>query len=195
MPGCSPVSPVSKLEPGLECPGRDLARAKELIAETGVKTPIEVPLMVEASSIAIRFGEVVQAMAREAGFAIKVQPTEFTTLLDRADAGDFDMLQLGWSGRVDPDGNLFNQQATTGPLNYAGASDKAVDDELNAARAEQDPERRKQLYRELIERLRERRTTIWIYHDKLVLGARQGISGIEMRADGLPRLSLARKDG
>ena len=93
VPGCSAVSPVSKLEPDLKCPGRDVEQAKQLIAESGVKTPIELPLMVEASSQTIRLGEVIQAMAKEAGFAVKVQPTEFTTALDRADAGDYDVAE------------------------------------------------------------------------------------------------------
>ena len=194
VPGCSAVSPVSKLEPDLECPGRDVEKAKRLIAESGVKTPIEVPLMVEASSQTIRLGEVIQAMAKEAGFAVKVQPTEFTTALDRADAGDYESLNVGWSGRVDPDGNLFNHQSSTGPLNYAGAADKSIDDQLNAARAESDPEQRKALYRKILADVRARRSTIVLYHDKLVLGTRQGISGVEMRADGLPRLSFARKE-
>ncbi len=195
VPGCSAVSPVSELEPDLKCPGRDVAKAKQLIAESGVKTPIEVALMVEASSETIRLGEVIQAMAKEAGFAVKVQPTEFTTALDRADAGDYEVFAVGWSGRVDPDGNLYNHQATSGPLNYAGAADESLDDQLNAARAEADPEKRKERYREILAAVRDRRSTMVLYHPNLVLGTRQGIDGVEMRADGLPRLSFATKEG
>ena len=193
VPGCSAVSPVSKLEPALRCPGRDVARARRLVAESGVKTPVRIPLIVEAQSQTIRLGEVVQAMAREAGFDVRLQPTEFTTALDRADAGDYDAIQVGWSGRVDPDGNLFNHQATTGPLNYAGASDPPIDRALNAARGQADPERRREQYRALLGRLRERRSTIVLYHDRLVTGARTDVGGLEMRGDGLPRLNRARR--
>jgi peptide/nickel transport system substrate-binding protein len=193
VPGCSAVSPVSGLEPGLRCPGRDLARAKRLVEESGVKTPVRVPLLVEAQSQTIRLGEVIQAMAREAGFDVRLQPTEFTTALDRADAGDYEAIQVGWSGRVDPDGNLFNHQATSGPLNYAGSSDAAIDRELDQAREEADPERRREEYRDLLDRLRKRRSTIVLYHDRLVTGARQDVAGLEMRGDGLPRLNHARR--
>jgi peptide/nickel transport system substrate-binding protein len=195
VPGCSPISPVSDLEPNLKCPGRDLAKARALVKRSGVKTPIPLELTVSPDSQAIRLGEVVQAMAKEAGFAVKLQPTEFTTGLDRANEGDFQSFQTGWSGRVDPDGNLFNEESTTGPLNYAGASDKAIDDALNAARAEGDPAKRKQMYRDLVAKLRARRSTIWLYHDRLVLGWRKDVEGVEMRADGLPRLAFARKVG
>ena len=102
VPGCSPISPVSELGRDVKCPGRDLEKARQLVKESGVKTPIPLELTVSPDSQAIRLGEVVQAMAKEAGFAVKLQPTEFTTGLDRANAGEFESFQTGWSGRVDP---------------------------------------------------------------------------------------------
>jgi peptide/nickel transport system substrate-binding protein len=41
-------------------------------------------------------------MAREAGFDVKIQSTEFATSLDLADKGQFDAYVLAWSGRADP---------------------------------------------------------------------------------------------
>ena len=77
-------------------------------------------------------------MAREAGFAVKVEPSEFTTALDRGDQGDFDAFQIGWSGRIDPDGNLFNQQQSEGSLNYGGEANPAVDRALAEGRTTSD---------------------------------------------------------
>ena len=151
VPGCSPISPSSRwADEALRCPGRDLDEAKRLIAQSGVKPPVPVELMLEAGGESARLGEVVQAMAAEAGFEVKLPPTEFTTALDNGDAGDFDAFQVGWSGRVDPDGNIYNQQASDGPTNYAGAADATVDDAINAARTERDPAKRRELYRELV---------------------------------------------
>ena len=62
--------------------------------------------MTPTTSDAQRIALVVQAMAREAGFDVKIQATEFATSLNMADKGDFEAYVLAWSGRPDPDGNL-----------------------------------------------------------------------------------------
>jgi peptide/nickel transport system substrate-binding protein len=191
-PDCGPISPVSPwYDPGLRCPGRDLAKARELVQQSGVKTPIPVKLLVEASSQTERLGQVIQAMAREAGFAVKVEPSEFTTALDRGDKGDFDAFQIGWSGRIDPDGNLFNLVQSEGPLNYGGEANPAVDKELEEGRTTTDPAKRRQIYAGVIRTLLRDRNLIYLYHDKLFTGWRGDVSGVEVRPDGLPRVYFA----
>ncbi|MEA2324467.1 MAG: peptide/nickel transport system substrate-binding protein, partial [Solirubrobacteraceae bacterium] len=117
--------------------------------------------------------------------------SEFTTALDRGDQGDFDLFQIGWSGRVDPDGNLYNQQQSEGPLNYGGEANPAVDRGLAEGRAETDPARRRAIYRRVVGALLRDRNIIYLYHDTLFTGARNDVAGVEVRPDGLPRLSFA----
>ncbi len=191
VPGCGPVSPTSQwFDKDLKCPGRDLERARALVRESGVETPVPVKLMVEASSQTIRLGQVIQAMAKEAGFAVKVEPSEFTTALDRGDQGDFDVFQVGWSGRVDPDGNIYNQQQSEGPTNYGGETNPEVDRLLEQGRTESDPAKRREIYKRLIATLRRDRGIIYLYHDKLATGSTEKVSGLEVRPDGLPRAGL-----
>jgi peptide/nickel transport system substrate-binding protein len=195
-PDCAPISPVSPwYDRGLRCPARNLARARQLVAQSGVKTPIPVKLLVQADSQQERLAQVIQAMAREAGFAVKVEPSEFTTALDRGDQGDFDVFQIGWSGRVDPDGNLFNQQQSEGPLNYGGEANPAVDKALADGRTTTDPAKRRAIYQRVIATLRRDRNIIYLYHDNLFTGSRSDVSGVEVRPDGLPRLSFATVGG
>jgi len=191
-PDCGPISPVSPwFDKGLTCAGRNLAKARALVAKSGVKTPIPVKLLLEASSQNERLGQVIQAMAREAGFAVKVEPSEFTTALDRGDQGDFDAFQIGWSGRIDPDGNLFNQQQSEGSLNYGGEANPAVDKALAEGRTTSDPAERRKIYQRLIATLDRDRNIIYLYHDKLFTGSRSDVTGVEVRPDGLPRLAFA----
>ena len=78
-------------------------------------------------------------MVKEAGFDVKIQSTEFATSLNLADKGDFEAYVLAWSGRADPDGNIYSFDACKQPLNYAGYCKPEVDELLNtvahAARA------------------------------------------------------------
>ena len=100
-------------------PKRDVAKAKALLAAAGVTNP-SFTLMTPTTSDAQKVAQVVQAMAKDAGFDVKIQSTEFSTSLDLADKGQFDAYVLAWSGRADPDGNLFSFHACKQPLNYAG---------------------------------------------------------------------------
>ena len=169
------------------------AQAKRLVQESGVKTPIPVRLMAESSTSDQRLAQVIQAMEAEAGFAVKIDATEFTTSLDRADQGDFDTYISGWSGRTDPDGNLYNLQSSEGALNYGGQHDARFDALLQDARTETDRAQRTRLYVAAVKRSNHDRNVLVMYHDKIVLGTRTGVDGVELRPDAIPRVAFARK--
>ncbi|MGH8800395.1 MAG: ABC transporter substrate-binding protein, partial [Casimicrobiaceae bacterium] len=78
-------------------PKRDVARAKALLQEAGVPNP-QVTLVTATTTDAQKIAQVVQAMAKEAGFDVKIQSTEFATSLDMADKGQFEAYILAWSG-------------------------------------------------------------------------------------------------
>ena len=118
-------------------PKRDVARAKALLAEAGVPNPT-FTLMTPTTSDAQKIAQVVQAMVKEAGFDVKIQSTEFATSLDLADKGQFDAYVLAWSGRADPDGNIYSFDACKQPLNYAGYCKPEVDEILNKSRTTRD---------------------------------------------------------
>src|SRR5207247_543031 len=79
-------------------------------------------------------GEVIQQMAREAGFTISLRPQEFASALKDDDDGKLQAFQIGWSGRVDPDGNIHMNQTCKGSLNATLACDEKIDALLNRAR-------------------------------------------------------------
>jgi peptide/nickel transport system substrate-binding protein len=191
-PDCGPISPASPwFDKSLRCPARNLSRARQLVQQSGVKTPIPVKLLVQADSQQERLAQVIQAMAGEAGFKVSVEPSEFTTALDRGDQGDFDMFSIGWSGRIDPDGNLFNLVGSEGPLNYGGEANPQVDKGLAEGRTTADTDKRRDIYRRVIATLRRDRNNIYLYHDELFTGSRSDVTGVEVRPDGLPRLAFA----
>src|SRR4051794_3334240 len=94
LPDCYPISPVSpwyKTTRGLQCSKKaNLALAQKLVKASGVSTPITVHLMLGNDSVNARLGQVIQSMEEKAGFNVVLDPTEFTTLLNKADAGTYD---------------------------------------------------------------------------------------------------------
>ena len=110
-------------------PKRDVARAKALLQEAGMPNPT-VTLMTPTTTDAQKIAQVVQAMVKEAGFDVKIQSTEFATSLDLADKGQYDAYVLAWSGRADPDGNIYSFDACKQPLDYAGYCKPEVDELL-----------------------------------------------------------------
>ena len=113
------------------------------LADAGVKTPVAVELTTDNSPQATRIGQTIQSMTKEAGFDVKLRPTEFATALDETDAGRYQAFQVGWSGRVDPDGNLSNFHLSEGSQNISRASDKHIDDLILEARTTTDTAKRK----------------------------------------------------
>jgi peptide/nickel transport system substrate-binding protein len=193
VPGCSPLSPVlADWQPrGVTCPARNLARARSLIASTGVPRPVRVELMIGTSDEAARIGQVIQALAREAGFDIVLRPTEFVTALRRQDNGQYDAFAIGWSGRVDPDGNIYQFHHTKGSQNVSGVSDPRIDSLLDQARQTTSFAKRKQLYTRATAAIRQRRSIIYLYHPQNFTGQVRTVRNIVLFGDGLVRLKTA----
>ena len=102
----------------LKPPARDVEKAKALLAQAGVKTPVPVVLTITNETDIQQASEVIQSMAREAGFDVKIRSMEFASSLQAAYAGDFEAYLIGWSGRADPDGNMWQMLHGSGTFNY-----------------------------------------------------------------------------
>jgi peptide/nickel transport system substrate-binding protein len=169
-------------------PKRDIVRAKALLKEAGVPNP-SFTLVAPTTSDAQRLALVVQAMAREAGFDVKIQATEFSTSLDMADKGNFDAYILAWSGRPDPDGNLFSFHGCKQPLNYTGYCDAETDKLLADSRAQRDPAVRKKIFEQIADRVMKDRPLIYLYHRNWLWAYSPKLTGVRNVPDGLLRVS------
>jgi peptide/nickel transport system substrate-binding protein len=169
-------------------PKRDIARAKALLKEAGVPNP-SFTLVTPTTSDAQRIALVVQAMAREAGFDVKIQAAEFATSLDMADKGNFEAYVLAWSGRADPDGNVYSFDACKQPLNYAGYCDAETDALLNQSRALRDPAERKKVFEKVAAKVLKERPIVYLYHRNWLWAYNPKLSGVREIPDGLLRVS------
>jgi peptide/nickel transport system substrate-binding protein len=168
-------------------PKRNIARAKELLREAGVPNP-SFTLMTPTTSDAQKIAQVVQAMVKEAGFDVKIQSTEFATSLDMADKGQFDAYVLAWSGRADPDGNLFSFDGCKQPLDYAGYCKAEVDELLNRSRTTLDPPERKKIFEQIAAIVLKDRPIVYLFHRHWLWAHTAKLSGLRMIPDGLVRV-------
>ena len=168
-------------------PKRDVARAKALLKEAGVPNP-SFTLVTPTTSDAQRLALVVQAMTREAGFNVKIQSTEFATSLNMADKGDFEAYVLAWSGRADPDGNLYSFDACKQPLNYAGYCVPEVDALLNTVAQPARPGERKKIYEQIAARVLKDRPIVYLYHRNWLWAHTAKLTGMRSIPDGLLRV-------
>jgi peptide/nickel transport system substrate-binding protein len=168
-------------------PKRDIARAKALLKEAGVPHP-SFTLLTPTTSDAQRLALVVQAMTRDAGFDVKIQAAEFATSLNMADKGDFEAYALAWSGRPDPDGNLFSFHGCKQPLNYAGYCDAETDKLLTQSRTLREPAERKKVFEQIAARVLKERPVIYVYHRNWLWAYNAKLSGVRQIPDGLLRV-------
>jgi peptide/nickel transport system substrate-binding protein len=168
---------------------RNVNRARQLLREAGHTSPVPVELLVPNNPDLRQAGEVIQAMAREAGFEVSIRASEFASALQGAVRGEFEVFLLGWSGRTDPDGNTFAFIHSTGGQNDGRYSNAEVDRLLEQARAEGDVERRKLLYRQAMElALGRDRMRIYLWHRKNVMIHSTRLTGYQPNPDGMIRL-------
>jgi peptide/nickel transport system substrate-binding protein len=191
-PGCTPISPASPFfDRTRKCPGRDVARARQLLAAAGLTGGHSVEMTIVNNPQQRRVGEIIQGMAREAGFNVTLRPAEFASALKESDAGQHQAFLIGWSGRVDPDGNIHQAHSCGGSLNQTNVCDEAIDALLNKAREVSDQAARVELYRQAIEKIAARRNIVYIYHLNYIVAHPKNLQGYRAVPDGLMRFKGA----
>jgi peptide/nickel transport system substrate-binding protein len=180
-----PSSPyyVATLPP----PARDVAQAKRILAELG-HSHLPVELTVFNNPEHLRVAEVIQSMASEAGFEVKIVAQEVTAALRAQDHGDFIAGLTFWSGRADPDGNIGIWASCKGALNGGKYCNPALEGLLDRARQTLDVAKRKHLYAEAMALLLDERPFIWLFHRRWDWAFTAKFEGFKPQPDGLIRL-------
>jgi peptide/nickel transport system substrate-binding protein len=167
---------------------RDVEKAKALLKEAGVSLPVSIDYMVPKGSEYEAVAQVVQSMAAEAGFDIKLRLVEFATSFKQVQTGDFQVFQINWSGRIDPDGNSYVFLHTGAPQNDGGYSNPEADKLMEDARLTSDFAARKAIYEKLTKILLNDEPIIYLYHKKLLFAHTKKLEGYRQMPDGLVRV-------
>jgi peptide/nickel transport system substrate-binding protein len=169
-------------------PARDPARARALLREAG-HDRVAFTLKVPNQPVEAQVAEIIQSMAREGGFDIRVEVLESSAMVASTQRGDYEAAIAIWSGRPDPDGNIAFWLASDGFLNWGRYANPRVDALFAEARAVTDTAARQRLYRDAARIWLADRPHLMLYHHRWFWAMRAGMEGFEPSPDGIIRFA------
>jgi len=181
----SPASPYYNAR--LPVRARDVARARQLLREAG-QPNLTFTLIVPPERDRQEVAQIIQAMLAEAGITLNLQTQENVTMLQNGRKGDFDAYFTFWSGRPDPDGNVFSFSTCNGAQNDSHYCNADVDALLTRARQVAEPAERKRLYDQATEVMLRDLPRLILWHRRVFTGYSGRLQGFTPHPDGIIRL-------
>ncbi len=148
--GWGPISPAhfafdSAFKPW---PKADPEGAKKLVAEAlGAGKKLEFEFLISSGDAAtLQLAQLIQAELAKADITANIKTQLFNDIVTlQQQHKHLGMTLVGWSGRLDPDGNTYDFVVTGSPNNDSSYSNAKVDDLMKQQRTEPDPAKRKAL--------------------------------------------------
>ncbi|CAN5164450.1 ABC transporter substrate-binding protein [soil metagenome] len=167
--------------------------AKKLIAEVG-KGPLSFELLVASGDpVTLTIAQLVQAQLKKADINAEISQLEFAKILELQTAKTFKGLTfVGWSGRVDPDGNTYDHIYTGRPFNDSSYANARVDKLLDESRATNDEAKRRDLFRQA-EKIfvQDDPARIWLGFGAAQLLTAKSMKGLTVYPDQIVRFQFA----
>jgi peptide/nickel transport system substrate-binding protein len=138
--------------------------------------------------VQIQVAQMIQVMAKEAGFEVRLQALESVSAVQAGEKGDFDALLIGWPGFADPDSNIYNPLYCKAPLNYAGYCNKEFDGLLDLARASSDLNERVKYYTQAHAIISREEPYLFLYHHKWIWAHSTRLKNFIATPDGFTRI-------
>src|SRR2546428_1344977 len=190
VPANGPIPPTSwAYDRSIPPIRRDLAKSKAKLAEGGQPNGFAFTMTTNNIPINVQEAEVIQAQLSEAGMQVKIKLVDAATQLSDGNSKNFDMISYQWSGRPDPDGNIYQFFKTTPgmSLNWSGISNPQIDALLDKTREASSRDERKKLYSELTRILQDELPMVYIVHPIEPKAFSLKVQGYEPVPDGMMR--------
>jgi len=177
-------------DPSWKIPPRDPALAKEKLQAGGHAGGFDCTFMMAPGQTNLAIAQAVQSMVGEVGIQLRIQVLEFGTLLDTMSKFQHQAGMVGWSGRPDPDFDIYPFVTKSGipDFNYAGYVNDQVQNLLDAARVLQDMSQRVRAYSQVTKILADDMPYAWLYCLKEYKLVSTKMRGFVQVPDGMIRL-------
>lgn len=173
--------------PNARTPERSLDLARAKLREGGQPSGFAFTLKITPGRQPQQVAQVLQSMAGDVGIRVNIEIVEFGALLSQLTSHRFEASLLGWSGRPDPDGNIYSFFVTGGGLNNSAYSNPRVDTMLDAARILTTADHRRRAYAEILTVLNEDLPYVFLYWPKDYKTMSPKLQGFVHVPDGMMR--------
>ncbi len=132
-----PIPPSSWAYDASSAPVKfDVTQAKAELAQASTQHPTFELKISNGDPTTATEAQFIQSELQVAGITVNIKPEVFGTILNETSAFDFQAALIGWSGRPDPDGNMYSWFHTGQSNNTMQYSNATVDQLLEDARAQ-----------------------------------------------------------
>jgi peptide/nickel transport system substrate-binding protein len=163
---------------------RDVNKAKQELQSAGV-SDVSFTFQISNNSPQLQqVAELVQSNLKDVGITMDLQLIEFATVIQNGNSGEYQALSLGWSGQIDPDGDLYPLLYTGAGFNFAKYSNPEFDKSLDAGRSNLDQPTRGQAYLDAQKILLQDQPMLVLYNTPQISVTRREIQNYPQTYDG-----------
>jgi peptide/nickel transport system substrate-binding protein len=193
--GWGPISPAhTAFDPSFKpWPKADPEGAKKLVAEVG-KGPLKFELLVSSGDAAtLQLAQLIQAELAKADITAEIKTQLFNDIVTLQQAHKhLGMTLIGWSGRLDPDGNTYDFVVTGKTNNDSSYSNAKVDELMNQQRVESDPAKRDALLKQAQQiYVVDDPARVWFQFGVSPILTVKAVTGMQSYPDRIPRFDTA----
>ncbi|MBI1220020.1 MAG: peptide ABC transporter substrate-binding protein [Rhodobacteraceae bacterium] len=170
---------------------RDVAKAKALLAEAGVKD-LTLQLYCTTDSVAQAIAQIIQASLAEAGITVQIQPTEdaaYWALGDKTKGDGYKSIELvlmNFAGGIDPTENLvWFRPDQIGVYNWSFFDSPEYEDLYQKSLAEQDEAKRTEMFHHMEDLMEQSGAFIFICFEPYLAIGNANLTPVIL-ADGHP---------
>ena len=181
-----PISPTSWAYSSKIAPyGYDTTKAKAELQAGGLSSLSFTLLIPSGSPANAQEAQFLQSELQAAGITMTIKQETFSSLLSDSAAHNFQAALLGWSGRPDPDGNMYSWFHTGGGFNDMQYSNPQVDTLLDAARTSNDQTQRTTDYQQAETLMLQDAPYVFINHGVSIQATSKNVQGYTVLPTGI----------
>lgn len=189
--GYGPIAPPhAAFDPSLKPYTYDAAKVKQKLAEGGKPEGLQFTMQVSSGSpLNIQLAQLMKAQMAKAGITMEITQLEFAKVVENQQKGQFQASLIGWSGRIDPDGNMFAFLTTGGSFNDPKYSNPRVDELMQRSRRLTNEQERTKVLREAERLAVEDAAFVWYRHGVSTAVMQPKVQGLELYPDQILRFA------
>ncbi len=168
----------------------DVTKAKAELAQAGDANGVTITMIIPSGSpLNTQEAQFLQSELQPAGITVNIKQETFATLLSDTDTHHFQAALLGWSGRIDPDGNMYAWFHTGGGFNSMQYSNPQVDTLLDNARATSDQAQRTTDYQQAQQMILQDASYVFINHGVSIQATTSNLKNFTLLPTGIMNFS------